>query len=82
MHNPQQQKKSITDHFINRMMIQAAVTVNFTHNFMQNFIQFSLKVTSRDKLPGTISVDLSVTDQLFVRYSAFIRHWRKNGNII
>jgi hypothetical protein len=29
------------------------------------------------KLLGTISVDFDVTDQLLIRFSAFIRYWRK-----
>jgi len=28
-------------------------------------------------LLGIISVDFDVIDQLLIRYSAFIRHWRK-----
>jgi hypothetical protein len=27
-----------------------------------------------------ISVGFNVTDQVVIRYSAFIRYWRKNGN--
>jgi hypothetical protein len=32
------------------------------------------------KLLGIISVDVDVTDQLLIRYSVFVRHWRKNGS--
>jgi hypothetical protein len=31
------------------------------------------------KLLGNISVGFDVTDQLLIRFSAFIRYWRKNG---
>jgi hypothetical protein len=31
------------------------------------------------KLLGTISVDFDITDQLLIRFSAFVRYWRKNG---
>jgi hypothetical protein len=34
------------------------------------------------KLLGIISVDFSVTDQLLIRYSAFICYWRKSGSIM
>jgi hypothetical protein len=29
------------------------------------------------KLFGTIIVDLNVTDEVLIRFSAFVRHWRK-----
>jgi hypothetical protein len=29
------------------------------------------------KLLGTISVDFDITDQLLIRFSAFVRYWRK-----
>jgi hypothetical protein len=29
------------------------------------------------KLLGTISVDYDVTDQLMMKFSAFVRYWRK-----
>jgi hypothetical protein len=29
--------------------------------------------------PYTISVDFDVTDQLLIRFSAFVRHWKKVG---
>jgi hypothetical protein len=32
------------------------------------------------KLVGIISVDSDITDQLLMRYFAFIRFWRKNRN--
>jgi hypothetical protein len=32
------------------------------------------------KLLGNISVGFDVTDQLLIRFSAFIRYWRKNEN--
>jgi hypothetical protein len=28
------------------------------------------------------SVDFKVTDQLLLRYSAFVRYWRRNGNTV
>jgi hypothetical protein len=31
------------------------------------------------KLLGTIRVDFDVTDQLLIRFSAFIRYWKKVG---
>jgi hypothetical protein len=31
------------------------------------------------KLLGTISVDFDVTEQLLIRFSEFVRYWRKNG---
>jgi hypothetical protein len=31
------------------------------------------------KLLGTISVDIDVTDQLLIRFSAFVRYWEKVG---
>jgi hypothetical protein len=31
--------------------------------------------------PAFISVGLDLTDQLLIRYSAFVRYWRKNGSI-
>jgi hypothetical protein len=34
------------------------------------------------KLMGIISVDLSITDQLMIRYSVFVRYWRKFGSIM
>jgi hypothetical protein len=34
------------------------------------------------KLLMTISVDFEVTDQLMMRFSAFIRDWRKKGSTI
>jgi hypothetical protein len=33
------------------------------------------------KLLGTISVDFDVTDQLLIRFSAFIRYWRDNETV-
>jgi hypothetical protein len=37
------------------------------------------------KLLGTISVDFDVTDQLLIRFSAFVRYWKKmweyNGTV-
>jgi hypothetical protein len=30
------------------------------------------------KLLGTISVDFNITDQLLIRFSAFVRYWKKN----
>jgi len=32
------------------------------------------------KLLGIVSVDFVITDQQLIRYSGFIRYWRKNGN--
>jgi hypothetical protein len=32
------------------------------------------------KLFGIISVGFDVTDQLLIRFSAFVRNWRKNGS--
>jgi hypothetical protein len=32
------------------------------------------------KLLEIISAGLDVTDQLLIRFSAFVRYWRKNGN--
>jgi len=34
------------------------------------------------KLMDIISVDFNTTVQLLIRYSAFIRYWRKNGSIV
>jgi hypothetical protein len=34
------------------------------------------------KLLDIIKVDFEVTGQLQVRYSVFVRYWRKNGNIM
>jgi hypothetical protein len=31
------------------------------------------------KLLGIICVGFDVTDQLLIRFSAFVRYWRKNG---
>jgi hypothetical protein len=31
------------------------------------------------KLLGIISVGFEVTDQLLIRFSAFVRYWRKSG---
>jgi hypothetical protein len=31
------------------------------------------------KLLGTISVDFDVTDQLLIRFFAFVRYWKKSG---
>jgi hypothetical protein len=31
-----------------------------------------------DEIIGTFSVDFDITDQLLIRFSAFIRYWRKN----
>jgi hypothetical protein len=32
------------------------------------------------KLLGIINVGFDVTDQLLIRYFAFVRYWRKNGS--
>jgi len=32
-------------------------------------------------LLGIISVDINALDQLLIKYSAFVRYWRKNGSI-
>jgi hypothetical protein len=32
------------------------------------------------KLLETISVGFDITDQLLIRFSAFVRYWRKNGS--
>jgi hypothetical protein len=32
-----------------------------------------------DEITGVISVDFDVTDQLLIRYFAFVRYWRKKG---
>jgi hypothetical protein len=32
------------------------------------------------KLLGIINVDSDVIDQLLIRFSAFVRYWRKNGS--
>jgi hypothetical protein len=32
------------------------------------------------KLLGIISVGFNITDQLLIRFSAFVRFWRKNGS--
>jgi hypothetical protein len=34
------------------------------------------------KLLGIISVGFDVTDQLLIRFSAFVRYWRINGSTI
>jgi hypothetical protein len=34
------------------------------------------------KLLGIISVDFDVKDQLLIRYSIFVRYWRKNGSTV
>jgi len=34
------------------------------------------------KLLGIMSVDFDVTDQLLIRYYAFIIYWRRNGSIM
>jgi hypothetical protein len=34
------------------------------------------------KLLGIISVDFDIINQLLIRYSAFVRYWRKNGSTI
>jgi hypothetical protein len=39
------------------------------------------KLHMQMKLLGTISVDFHIIHQLLIRYSAFIRYWRKNGSI-
>jgi hypothetical protein len=31
------------------------------------------------KLLGTISVDFDITDQLLIKFSAFVRYWKKVG---
>jgi hypothetical protein len=32
------------------------------------------------KLLGAISMDFDVTDQLLIRFSAFVRYWEKSGS--
>jgi hypothetical protein len=32
------------------------------------------------KLLGIMSVGINVTDQLLIRFFAFVRYWRKNGS--
>jgi hypothetical protein len=32
------------------------------------------------KLMGIISVGIDVTDELLIRFSAFVRDWEKNGS--
>jgi hypothetical protein len=32
------------------------------------------------KLLGIVSVGFDVTDQPLIRFSAFVRYWRKNGS--
>jgi hypothetical protein len=32
------------------------------------------------KLLGIISMEFDVTDQLLIRFSAFVGYWRKNGS--
>jgi hypothetical protein len=33
-----------------------------------------------DEISGVIRVGFDVTDQLLIRFSAFVRYWRKNGS--
>jgi hypothetical protein len=33
-----------------------------------------------DEIIGIIGADIDVTDQLLIRFSAFVRYWRKNGS--
>jgi hypothetical protein len=34
------------------------------------------------KLLGIISVDFDIIDWLLIRYSPFVRYWRKNGSVL
>jgi hypothetical protein len=34
------------------------------------------------KLLGITSVGFDITDQLLIRFSAFVRYWRKNGSTV
>jgi hypothetical protein len=57
---------------------------NYQHiviNFMQNFIKHcSLKINSILTLLSITIMDFGVTDKLLIRFSAFVRYWRKNGS--
>jgi len=33
------------------------------------------------KLLGFINVDFDTADELLIKYSPFVRYWRKNGSI-
>jgi hypothetical protein len=43
-------------------------------------ILFSRLVPYIDDIIGIIGVGFDVTDQLLIRFSAFVRYWRKNGS--
>jgi len=50
-------------------------------NYIQSFIQHpAVKVNSKSKLMGIISVDFNATSHLLIKYSAFVKYLKKNGN--
>jgi len=52
-----------------------------TYKIVSNILVWRL-TPHVDELMGVISVDFDVVGQLLIRYSAFVRYWRKNGSII
>jgi hypothetical protein len=63
---------------ITRAIEQRHVTFG---NYIQKFIQHpAVKVNSQNKLMGIISVDFNATSHLLIKYSAFVKYQRKNGN--
>ena len=52
-------------------------------NRIQNFIQHpaaKVNLHMQRKFLGNINVDFDITGQLLIIYSAFVKHYRKNGN--
>jgi hypothetical protein len=49
------------------------------HTKLYQISFFHDEVHTYMKLLGTISVDFDVTDQLLIRFSAFVRYWEKVG---
>jgi hypothetical protein len=52
-----------------------------TYKISSNILAFRL-TPYVDEIIGIISVYFDVIDQPLVRYSAFVKYWRKNGSIM
>jgi hypothetical protein len=81
---PQQWKESVIVPIYRRLIILSTVIILGYHCFqLHNNILSSIvlpRLSPYTKLLGIISVGFSLRDQLPIRFSAFVRYWRKNGH--
>jgi hypothetical protein len=58
---------------------QGISLLSTSYNTSSNFLHERLSLYV-DEITGITSVGFDVTDQLLIRFSAFVRYWRKNGS--